>query len=343
MHNTNELYHHGILGMKWGIRRFQKYGEGGYNPKKKGRYIGEQAQSKTYQRMYGMSKKDADDAARRRQEIVKKGLIAGAAVTAGAVTFAMARRAGMKYLDHTIKAGQTLQSLHMNPDRLDDGKAFYAAFKKSDKIIYKGAYGEKVGFLGFGTGRAKTKIEATVKDKMKIASPNSSKKIFNDLMKNDSEFRNAVDKMKLSELEAEAIGDGYKKSKNAYDRFNRWGLTQKNEDAAKAQEKFYEALKKKGYSGVADVNDMFYSNFNTKADIIFDRSKLNKDLKKTKLDFDKDVKRSRPAAEVLRAVRDPKTMALLGAEGTIYGTAGAVTQYDRKVKKEQKKKKKEGK
>ena len=31
----NELYHYGVLGMKWGVRRYQPYGSGGYTPKSK--------------------------------------------------------------------------------------------------------------------------------------------------------------------------------------------------------------------------------------------------------------------------------------------------------------------
>lgn len=37
---SRELMHHGILGMKWGIRRYQPYGQGGYDPDHKGKFIG---------------------------------------------------------------------------------------------------------------------------------------------------------------------------------------------------------------------------------------------------------------------------------------------------------------
>lgn len=38
--NDDELAHYGILGMHWGIRRFQPYGEGGYDPDHEGKNIG---------------------------------------------------------------------------------------------------------------------------------------------------------------------------------------------------------------------------------------------------------------------------------------------------------------
>lgn len=38
--NDDELMHYGIMGMHWGIRRFQPYGEGGYDPDHEGKNVG---------------------------------------------------------------------------------------------------------------------------------------------------------------------------------------------------------------------------------------------------------------------------------------------------------------
>lgn len=44
--SEDELMHYGILGMHWGIRRYQDYGEGGYDPDHEGRFVGEKISKK---------------------------------------------------------------------------------------------------------------------------------------------------------------------------------------------------------------------------------------------------------------------------------------------------------
>ena len=52
---SKELMHHGIQGMKWGVRRYQPYGQGGYDPDHKGKFIGnisKRQQKKIYKDLF---------------------------------------------------------------------------------------------------------------------------------------------------------------------------------------------------------------------------------------------------------------------------------------------------
>lgn len=270
------LYHHGIKGMKWGVRRYQN-ADGSYTSAGKERYgIGERLTNKiadNYKQQYKMTDEQAKAEAEKTKKMLKNVAIGAAAVVGVAAGVYIARNIGRNYVDSVIKAGTTLKTVAMDPDRINTGNAFYTAHRNNDAKKYLGFGREKVQTL-FGpvnTGRLKNQISVGLNDNAKIAGYKTGKKEFDYLMKNNSEFRDLFKNKAISNTVKN------KHFRNDYIKFNTYDLLDNDPNKVsqqRLQKIFYDSLKKKGYSGVRDFNDAVKSGYNTKATIFFDKSKL---------------------------------------------------------------------
>lgn len=314
------LYHHGIRGQKWGTRNGPPYPLGSDDHSAREKKAGwrkslsstgpvvkkrttHPAVEKTTSKGTASNKESNDS--KRKFELsdktksrIKKGLIIGgvAAGTIGAVY--LYRRLGQDYIDKTIKAGTTIQTLAADPNRINNGKHYYTTFLKGDKSAYNklfsGTYVKRQNAV-----LTKYRITSTAAKDAKIASNNSARKAYDHLMKTNPEFRKLVRtsfdtseytdhgrEVKLHNTAKRLLDSGSKRS--TYVAFNRSTLLSehlrgnKNADdvaSNKAKKIFFEELKRRGYSGVNDINDQRYSGFKKAAKqptIIFDNDFLQK-------------------------------------------------------------------
>ena len=288
--SLNDVYHHGIKGMKWGVRRTpEQLGHdvpGKTNKaltavskqvdkldkvRRKAAENYHKNELKEYSDRYqqlGMTKADADAQAEKDYQFRKKvayGVLAvGAAAIVGTAVYAY----GKNHTDEIIRAGTTLQTLSHDPQRLEKGRQFFTNFRESDKTSYVGLFGGK-------GSSPKHAITAEVQKDMRVASYASGKKAFKELMKNDPEFAKDVS------VAFKGNGAHYRGYKGSWDKFNATVLPMTGAEgnhgkaAKRALDKYFDHLQSKGYSGVTDVNDTKYSTLRGRSpSIIFDKSNL---------------------------------------------------------------------
>lgn len=128
--------------------------------------------------------------------------------------------------------------------------------------------------MGYQGYRITTKFT----DDAKIASNRAAKKEFKRLMKTDKEFRDSVKANAKRSL----------RIKSRYGSFNTH-MPYADENQWK---KFTDAMRKKGYSGIKDINDRKYSGYDSKNPIIlFDEKKMKqvgkKDIKVNSGEYNK--------------------------------------------------------
>lgn len=301
--NGDVLYHHGIKGQKWGVRRFQnkngsltpagrkRYDDDGSSRPKKELKIPD---NKSLHRLkiedkykkQGMNAKEAEQAAAKRIR-TEKFVVAAATVTVAAC---VAYNKHKKYSTDKILSKDTefQRIMKLHPDAtIQDGRQ-YLSYKKEDKSIYKGQLAANLN-KQIKDGKTNEKVyDVTVKAKqdIKIASEKRARETFEKLYNNDPEFRKSLSnaakdagddlsaglkRIQEQLIKGEELSDKRIKSK-AYDLFNVALADNTDEGKARAQ-KFYNALKEQGMNAVYDMNDKKYSLYNAKAPIItFDGS-----------------------------------------------------------------------
>ena len=316
---NGNLYHYGIPGMKWGVRRFQKK-DGALTSAGKKRYDDDHSKgnksspvkkkSKHRVRLEeaykakGFSREEAEAKASKRIKI-EKVLAVTAGVTVAAASAYVIHNNIKARTDQLIKAGDTMQRIEGQQLKSDKNifgfkkknvdlnknlhDSFYVTNNAYDNKNYADAFGYQKVINDRYNKAFRMDIKAT-KD-IKIASQEKAKNTLRDLMKNDEEFKKNIYKRDLQiDLRGRHYisNDHIKKfmngekvpnsvAKKIYDNFNS-NLVGAPRDKAESISRnlYYEALKKQGYGGIQDINDLKWSNLRGKNPlIVFDKSKVN--------------------------------------------------------------------
>lgn len=251
-----ELYHHGIKGQKWGIRRYQKK-DGSLTAAGKKRYDKSTHRSRLeekYQRK-GLSKEEAERAASKRIRTEK--IVAGAAaVTVAACTAYYAKNKWTAdHVDQVLSKGTTFYNLDSTANPRP-GEYLYVNYRKDDTDFFRGKFAvNKLRKTGHVFNHSITAV-----DDVKIPSLDTRKSVFKQLYDSDPEFRETM--KQHSNLK------GPISAKVTYKQM--WPLfgDKDNPEFSKAKSKYFEALKQKGYDAIVDELDSRPSVFRSNAPLI---------------------------------------------------------------------------
>lgn len=233
----------------------------------------------------GLSKQDADIRAYNKVRTRRLVAAVGAVALASAAAYI-----GYKHYDRVtdriLEEGSALGRV-ANDSSKDLRDGFYAFTNSKDREKYVGLLGKSLREKGDVFEKSMKVAEGCIK----VASPESARKALSGVLqdeKSKKEFLSTLSSLKsqvgsenskLGRLADKAIGDvrSGKTTNSVYEAFN-IALVDHSEGQQKLNDKFYKVLKDQGYSAIRDVNDKFYSGFNSKNPmIIFDKNRVNVD------------------------------------------------------------------
>ena len=283
-----ELYHHGIKGQKWGVRRYQ-FADGSLTPAGKKRYNGDNSGSDRMSRLMNTKVKNL-------------------------VMTGKTHLTGKQYVYTYLAKGTSFKRIQTSEKF--ENFAFYATYKKQDSDKYMGLFGKNLASRAEAEANRAEKLAKNTKNaddiskaaelreksdnlkvyqlsieatkKLKVPSDENAAHITANLLK-EKQFKDDViasivdskEKMRrpqqqiLFNQSLKALNKDPSKMSSAekvavYKALN-LSLTNHESYEISAQNRFYGELKKKGYNALLDYNDREYSSYHAKRPmIVFD-------------------------------------------------------------------------
>lgn len=232
----------------------------------------------------GLTASEAAEAAYTRAKM-EKILAVTAGVAVGALGLYAGKRLYFRNVDQIIRAGKTIQNLATSGSK-GVRDSFYGTYIRSDKNMYRGIFAKHL----IKDQKAETVFNNAVRatSNIKIASDRSANKIVKNLIKTDSNYKaQLLHDLKAYKSYNNIFGATPKQAKvfeQAISDLSKGKTTKAVSDAQnilagaqnlKSGQIYRSALKKAGYGGVRDINDVRYSGYGAKmSTIFFDKAKF---------------------------------------------------------------------